>query len=162
LIAGLGFVLFVRPNIGGSYWTTFFPAVVVLGFGMAISVAPLTTAVMNSVPGSQVGIASGINNAVPRIAGLLAVAVFGWVLFASFNRSLDQRLSGLSLSHTERRAVDQQRPKLAAADSSDPRIRQAIAESFVSGYRVILWIATGLSLASALSAFILLDSEKVR
>jgi MFS family permease len=162
LIAGLGFVLFVRPNIGGSYWTTFFPAVVVLGFGMAISVAPLTTAVMNSVPGSQVGIASGINNAVPRIAGLLAVAVFGWVLFASFNRSLDQRLSGLSLSHTERRAMDQQRPKLAAADSSDPRIRQAIAESFVSGYRVILWIATGLSLASALSAFILLDSEKVR
>ena len=162
LIAGLGFVLLVRPNVGGSYWTTFFPAVVVLGFGMAISVAPLTTAVMNSVPGSQVGIASGINNAVSRIAGLLAVAVFGWVLYASFNRSLDQRLSGFTLSHTELQAVDEQRPKLAAADSSDPRIRQAIAESFVSGYRVILWIATGLSLASALSAFILLDSEKVR
>lgn len=162
LIAGLGFVLLVRPNIGGSYWTTFFPAVVVLGFGMAISVAPLTTAVMNSVPGSQVGIASGINNAVSRIAGLLAVAVFGWVLYASFNRSLDQRLSRFTLSHTELRAVDEQRPKLAAADSSDPRIRQAIAESFVSGYRVILWIATGLSLASALSALILLDSEKVR
>jgi MFS family permease len=162
MIAGLGFVLLVVPSIGGSYWTTYFPAVIVLGFGMAVSVAPLTTAVMNSVPGSEVGIASGINNAVSRIAGLLAVAVFGWVLYASFNHSLDQRLNGFSLSQTERQVVDRQRPKLAAAESDDPRIRLAIAESFVSGYRVILWIATGLSLASALSAFVLLDSEKVR
>ena len=117
---------------------------------------------MNSVPGSEVGIASGINNAVSRIAGLLAVAVFGWVLYASFNHSLDQRLNGLSLSQTERQAVDRQRPKLAAAESDNPQIQQAIAESFVSGYRVILWIATGLCLASALSSFVLLDSEKVR
>jgi EmrB/QacA subfamily drug resistance transporter len=162
LIAGLGFVLFVRPNIGGSYWTTFFPAVMVLGLGMAISVAPLTTAVMNSVPGTEVGIASGINNAVSRIASLLAVAVFGWVLYASFNRSLDQRLSGMSLPQTELQAVDQQRPKLAGAYSNDPRIKQAIDESFISGYRVVLWIATGLSLASALSAFVLLGSDKVQ
>ena len=162
LIAALGFVLFLRPNIGGSYWATFFPAVVVLGFGMAISVAPLTTAVMNSVPGPEVGIASGINNAVSRIAGLLAVAVFGWVLYSSFNRSLDERLNEFSISSTERQDVDRQRPKLAAAESDDPRIRLAVAESFVSGYRVILWIATGLSIASAVSAFTLLDSEKVR
>lgn len=161
-IAGLGFILLAVPSIGGSYWIKFFPAVVVLGLGMAVSVAPLTTAVMNSVPGAEVGIASGINNAVSRIAGLLAVAVFGWVLSASFNRSLDQHLNTLSVSPTERQAVDQQRPKLAAGESGDPRIRLAIAESFVSGYRVVLWIATGLSLASALSAFILLDSEKVR
>ena len=162
LIAGVGFVLLVVPGIGGSYWTTFFPAVVVLGLGMAVSVAPLTTAVMNSVPGAEVGTASGINNAVSRIAGLLAVAVFGWVLYASFNHSLDRRISTFSLSPTELHDVDQQRPELAAANSSDPRVRHAIAESFVSGYRVVLWIATGLSLASALSAFVLLDSEKVR
>jgi EmrB/QacA subfamily drug resistance transporter len=162
LIAGIGFVLLVVPGIGGSYWTTFFPAVVVLGLGMAVSVAPLTTAVMNSVPGTEVGVASGVNNAVSRIAGLLAVAVFGWVLYASFSHSLERRLEAFSLSPTELQTVDQQRPKLAAGYSSDPRVGHAIAESFVSGYRVILWTAMGLSLASALSAFVLLDSEKVR
>ncbi|MGB6302400.1 MAG: MFS transporter, partial [Acidobacteriaceae bacterium] len=81
---------------------------------------------------------------------------------ASFNASLDRQLNTMSISDADRHAVDEQRPKLAAATSSDPRILHAIAESFVSGYRVVLWIATGLSLASAVSAFVLLDSKKVR
>jgi EmrB/QacA subfamily drug resistance transporter len=152
LVAGLGFALLLRVGIGGSYWLTFFPAVVVLGFGMAISVAPLTTTVMNAVPQSQAGIASGINNAVSRIASLLAVAVFGLMLYAGFNHALDRRLDALSLAPAERHDVDRLRPNLAATETANPLVNRAIAESFLSGYRIVLWAAIGLVIASALSA----------
>jgi MFS family permease len=152
LIAASGFALYLRSGIEGSYWSTFFPAVVVLGIGMAISVAPLTTAVMESVPSSEAGVASGVNNAVSRIAGLLAVAVFGLILSAGFNRALDNSLSHMQLSPTERQSVDRDRPKLAGSQTTDPRIRQAIDEAFLSGYRHVIWISVGLALLSALSA----------
>jgi EmrB/QacA subfamily drug resistance transporter len=159
LVAAFGFLLFIRPGIGGSYWTTLFPAVLVLGIGMAISVAPLTTAVMNAVPSSESGIASGINNAVSRMASLLAVAVFGLVLYAGFDRDLTSRLDALQLSPITRRQVDGQRSRLAAAESSDPRVLNAIAEAFIFGYRRVLWIAVGLSIASALSAAALIQPK---
>ena len=162
LIAALGFALFSRPGIGGSYWTTFFPAVIVLGVGMAVSVAPLTTTVMNSVPPDHAGVASGINNAVSRVAGLVAIAVFGAIVSAAFNRALDREMGSLGLPSGVRAQIDGQRSKLAAAETDDPTGRQAIDRSFLAGYRSVVWIAVALAVASAATAAVLIDRDRAR
>ena len=160
LVAALGFALFLRSDSGGSYWTTFFPAVAVLGVGMAITVAPLTTAVMESVPTNKAGVASGVNNAVSRIAGLVAVAAFGLILSGGFNRALDRNLSHMQLSAEARREVDTNRPKLAGAENTNALIRHAIDEAFLSGYRDVIWISIGLAAASGFCALMLRPSKQ--
>ena len=152
LVAASGFALFLRPGIGGSYWITYFPAVVVLGIGVAISVAPLTTTVMESVPVTEAGVASGVNNAVSRIASLLAVAVFGLALSAGFNRTLDRSLSRMQLSSSAHQNAEMERTKLAGAQIGEPLIKHAFDEAFVSGFRDVVWISVGMALLSALSA----------
>ena len=160
LIAAAGFALFARPSLAGSYWSMFFPAVAVLGIGMAVSVAPLTTAVMNSVGPTRAGAASGVNNAVSRIGGLLAVALLGLVLITVFNHRLASRLDHLHLESDVRQKIESQKEKLAAIATSDEPARQAVAASFIDGFRSVVWIAVALSLASSLSAAFLIESQK--
>ncbi|HEX8139171.1 MAG TPA: MFS transporter [Pyrinomonadaceae bacterium] len=166
MIAALGFALFMLPSVGGIYWTTFFPAVVVLGLGMAVSVAPLTTTVMSAVKENRAGIASGINNAVSRAAGLLSVAVLGIVMLHAFNSYLDKRLATLNLSPEAEQTLDGQRAKLAGAElpeNLDSALRgsteQVIDEAFVYGFRRVMAVAIVLALMSALSAWLIIEGK---
>jgi len=168
-IAAVGFGLYALPGIGGSYWTTYFPAIVVLGLGMAITVAPLTTTVMGAVDARHSGVASGINNAVSRTAGLLAIAVLGIFVLASFGGNLDSRISSLQVPTQVKQDLETQKIKLAAAEvptSASPELRpaikQAINEAFIDSFRLVAYITVGLALASALSAWWLVESKSVR
>jgi EmrB/QacA subfamily drug resistance transporter len=167
-IAALGYGLFVIPGVGGSYWTTFFPAMVVLGLGMAVSVAPLTTTVMNAVLEKRAGVASGVNNAVSRIGGLLGIAVLGIIVVHSFNRELDRRLARMDLAPEVRRSIDEQRVRLAGVelptnieDKKRAVVREAINESFVFGFRLIMMTAVGLAMLSALSAITVIENDSL-
>lgn len=166
VIAALGFALLARPSVGESYWSSFFPGVMVLGIGMAISVAPLTTVVMSSVEPDRAGTASGINNAVSRIAGLLAVAVLGLVMIDVFDRSLEHRLNVMQLPAEVVRNVYAQKLRLGAIETNSKAAHQAIAAAFVDGYRAIVWIAVALALLSSLSAVLFIraapESPKTR
>ncbi len=142
LVAAAGFALFAAPGIGGSYWTTFFPAVLVLGFGMAITVAPLTTTVMNSVDKSRSGIASGVNNAISRIAGLVSLALFGLVLKAVFDRHYAAVSPGVTAKD-----IGAQWSLLGAKTAG-----VLAKQSFVTGFRAVMWLSVALCVVGALTS----------
>jgi EmrB/QacA subfamily drug resistance transporter len=161
LIAGLGFALLALPDIGGSYWTTFFPPMAVLGVGMAVAVAPLTTTVMGAVDGRHGGVASGINNATARVAALFGVAVAGAIAVGVFASELDSQLAAASISPQVRQAVLAEAPKLAeAAVPPDvpaalrPILERTLTDAFVAGYRAVMLTAAGLAALSALCAWL--------
>ena len=172
-IAACGFALFAVPSVGGSYWVTFFPAALLLGFGMTVTVAPLTTTVMTSVAPGVVGTASGVNNAVASVAGLLAIAGLGMVMSHTFDTRLRHDLAAANVPQATVEAVDAQRAKLAAIEppanananasaSSRLAIRRAVDAAFVSGFRRVMWIAAALALGSAVSAWVMIGTHRGR
>lgn len=165
-LAAAGFALFAVPAVGAHYFSSFLPAVLVLGFGMAVTVAPLTTTVMNSVSQEQAGVASGINNAVSRTAGLLAIAVFGVVMLVCFSAALNRRLNQLGVDEGVKKTLLEQRVKLGGIEpaenldsSSKAAVTSAIAGAFVEGFRVLMLISAGLAASSGLISWALIRSH---
>ena len=168
LIAAAGFILFAVPGVGAGYWKAFFPAFSVLGLGMAISVAPLTTVVMNSVVQARAGAASGINNAVARIAGVLAIAILGIVMVKLFSSSLNRSLIGQQFAPDILPYVRANEIKLAGLEPPSgldvdtiARLRASISHAFVFGFRTVMLICAALSIAGAATASIMIPAKAV-
>jgi predicted MFS family arabinose efflux permease len=132
---------------------------------MAISVAPLTTVVMSSVSQDRAGAASGINNAVARVASLLAIAIFGIVMVRVFSSSLNRTLVGALLPADILQYVQSNEIKLAGINlsgleaNSMATIREAIAHAFVVGFRTVTLICAGLAVASAAVASLMIPTK---
>ena len=157
VLAACGFLVFANAGVGHSYWTTFFVGSVVLGFGGACFVAPLTTTVMDALEPAHAGIASGVNNAVSRTAGLVAIAALGIALASAFSHTLDRTLASAHLSHATTDVVARERAAILGgrvpAGIADPRERglvtQAIADAYADGFHVVMLVSALMALAAA-------------
>ena len=159
-LAGLGFFWMAFAGLTGgpgNYWTAFMPGVALFGVGMGFTVAPLSTSVMTSVETHYSGGASGINNAVSRTAGVLAIAIVGSIALFTFASTLDGQTAVLSLSQSAHAAMMAQADKLGAAtapqgisDGAKEAVTIAIKTSFVATFRLVMLICAGLAWASAI------------
>jgi EmrB/QacA subfamily drug resistance transporter len=167
IIAAAGFLLFAAPSIGGSYWRVFFASFVVLGFGLAVSVAPLTTVVMDAVDENRAGTASGINNAVARVAGLLAIAVIGIVMVWAFGTHLNRSLEALRISPVAMHELQSNEIRLAAMEvpagideGLAAVIQNSIGGAFAYTFRLAMVICAALSFASAFFGWRLVNKPR--
>jgi len=162
-----GFLLLVATSNGSSYWHAYFPGSLLLGLGMAITVAPLTTVVMGSVDKQHTGAASGINNAVARVAGVLAIAVLGSVMVRAFNSNLERGLTEMNLPPNimqELRSKEGQFHRMEPPQGLDSgaasRIRNVISKSFISGFQMVLFCCAALSVGSGVVAGLLIHPDR--
>ena len=156
LVVAVSFLLYARTGATGSYWSAVFPAVLTQGLGMALCVAPLTTTVMASVSDARSATASGINNAASRVAGLLAIGAFGALMVGLFSAHLETRLPALDLPPAVVRAVRARHTDLAALTPPDSltsqqaqRLRTAVDDAFVYGFRIVMLAFAGLAVAAS-------------
>jgi EmrB/QacA subfamily drug resistance transporter len=166
IVTGCGLAMMAIAGTHANYWTTFFPAILVLSVGMSLVIAPLTTTVMNALPTNQAGLASGVNNAVSRAAGLLAIAVLGIIVSFRFTSSLDGRLKGLTLTSAVRQSIEAQHARFIAvtmpgglSPASRTMIEAALRASFVDGFRMAMIIAGLLALGSAILGLLFLTGR---
>lgn len=158
-ITAAGLALLALPGLGGRYWSTYFGPMLLLGLGMSISVAPLTTVVMGSVAEEQAGTASGINNAVSQTAGLLALALSAPLVFVVFGHALGARLNAAGLPPAEIAGVLAQKARLAAISTADAVAQRAVHGAFLSAFQVVALVAAGLAGAAAAVAGCMLPAR---
>ena len=158
-IAALGFALLALPGSDSGYWSGFFPGLAVVGLGLGISVAPLTIVVMAAVPANRAGLASGVNNSASRVAMLMAVAVFGVVMFEMFSEHLEAALKSVALGDASRALIGTRMPELAGLQTPPTlaaelaaQLRNAVDDSFIAGFRAVALISAALALLSAVVA----------
>lgn len=170
-ITGIGMVWFsfIGLTSGPSvYWSTFFPPFILFAIGIAITVVPLTTAVMACVGDSKSGIASGINNSVTRISGTFMNAILGAVVILVFGNYVLEGLETLPLSQEIKSQVMSEASKLGEAVASphyDPTLQRSINlifdQSFIGVFQVVCWVSAGLAFLSAGIAFFMIEGKKV-
>ena len=171
-LAGLGLLLlsFVKQTAGPSaYFTTFFPGILILGLGMSFTVAPLTATVMGAVSPHFSGTASGVNNALSRISGVFANAIFGALAVVLFSGALQKQLTPVQLSDPLKQAVMQQAMELGNAKapaslngSEKEKVQAFYHESFIAAYGKIMRIAALLGFAGAAVGFALIRNSVVK
>jgi EmrB/QacA subfamily drug resistance transporter len=168
IVAGLGLLLLSRMNASADYLTTVLPGVAVFGLGLAATVAPLTATVLSSVDKGRAGVASGVNNAVSRVASLLAIAALGAVVAGSFTSRLDHDLAHRALSPPARTAVASDRTRPLVTDvSSVPAperatVQEALVDSSVHSFRLGMMIAAGLAILGGVVALIGITNPRGR
>ncbi len=156
LLAAAGLVAYGLSGGGGSYWLTFFPATIIFGCGAALFVAPLTTTVMDALSTDRSGIASGINNAVSRVAGVLAIAVLGIVLINAFYASFDRRIAREDVAPATSAALHANRDHLTTLEappetepSDRERVVKALRAAYASGFREAMFGGAALCIVAA-------------
>ncbi len=151
IVAGFGLLLMLRIDADATYLTDVFPAVVVFGLGLSAIVAPLTATVLDSVPESRAGIASGVNNGISRVAGLLAIAILGAIISAQFGSSLDSSLGTTALSPRAARTVEDAKAKpLAVPKTADLAAAQAATITAAAGDASTMSFHLGIGIAGLL------------
>jgi EmrB/QacA subfamily drug resistance transporter len=166
IVAGIGLLLLIRTSASADYVTEILPGVLVFGLGLAATVAPLTATVLGSVEPGHSGLASGVNNAVARVAGLIAIAALGAVIAGSFQSRLDSDLAGKSLTSAGQAAVAsaRQKPlviKLSGVSGGDrTAIQPALVDASVHAFRIGLLIAAILAILGGVVALVGIENPK--
>jgi hypothetical protein len=143
----VGLALMLRLDVRADYVTELLPALLVFGLGLSMTVAPLTSTVLAAVDEKHAGVASGVNNAIARIAGLLAIAVLGAVVSSRFATVVDQRLGDRPLPNVARAAVAEAKARsltTAPANRVPPPERAQVRKALEAGSESAFHLGLGL------------------